>query len=73
MRHRFVKVALWSVGSGLLLLTLWLAFYLLSSTTLEVDVGGRKASAEAGVGTLACRKTLSGTPPFFTLTCRDKR
>ena len=71
MRRRSTKLVLWSAGAiSALGLALWLAFFLLSNTTVRVD--GRGPAAETAVGNLSCRKTLSGTFPFFTLTCRER-
>lgn len=71
MRHRYLKVARWSVGGLLVALLVWLAASVLQRTALDVDLDARSATAETAVGELECRKTLAGRFPFVTLTCRE--
>ena len=64
------------VATGLAaVLALWLAITLIvfidNNVQTEVSLSPTEASAEATLGELSCRKTLSRSFPFFELTCAE--
>lgn len=62
----------WMLGSLLVLtLFIWLVSAVLGSTTLDLDVAGREATARTTVGNVSCQKTFAPTFPFVTLSCRE--
>ena len=65
------QVLSWSLGVVLLLLLGWLIFTALSNTTLSTNLRDQEVAAETQLGTLKCRKTLTGAFPFFALKCQD--
>ena len=57
------------------LLAVWLmitfALFVIDNVQTEVKLSPTEASAEATLGDLNCRKTLSRSFPFFELTCTE--
>ncbi len=57
------------------LLAVWLvitfALFLANNVRTEVNLSPTEASAEATLGELSCRKTLSRSLPFFELICTE--
>ena len=64
------------VATGLAaLLALWLTvtfvLFIADNVRTKVNLSPTEASAEATLGRLSCRKTLSRSFPFFELTCTE--
>ena len=57
------------------LLAVWLTvtviLFIVSNVQTEVKLSPTEASAEATLGELSCRKTLSRSFPFVEVTCKE--
>ena len=68
-RRRRVATGLAALLAVLLAVTLVL--FIANNVQTEINLSPTEASAEATLGELSCRKTLSRSFPFFELTCTE--
>ena len=65
------RVFIWFAALSALWLTVALGLFVADNVQTEVKLSPAEASAEATLGNLSCRKTLSRSFPFFELACQE--